>query len=194
MVSTTGCATSPDTEMLIARHAGQTAAFENARGPLSAQKNAEVLAELKRKSGNIDILDKQIALEQAIVGSPLILGNKVTLLEDGEATYPAMFSAIRNASNHINFETYIIEDDEIGRQFAELLLEKQNSGVQVNFIYDSVGALSTPKAFFERLSNGGIAVLEFNPVNPLTARREWLINNRDHRKLLLVDGKIAFLA
>jgi cardiolipin synthase len=80
---------------------------------------------LKRKSGDIDILDKQIALEQAIVGSPLTLGNKVTLLQDGAATYAAMFAAIRAARDHINLESYIIEDDEIGQQFADLLLEQQ---------------------------------------------------------------------
>jgi cardiolipin synthase len=188
-----GCATLPDSDALIARHAGQAARFENARGPLSVQKNSAILAELKRKSGDIDILEKQIALEQAIVGSPLILGNKVTLLQDGAATYAAMFAAIRKAEDHINLESYIIEDDEIGRQFADLLLEQQGRGVQVNVIYDSVGGLNTPKAFFDRLTEAGIAVLEFNPVNPLAAKREWLINNRDHRKLLVVDGRTAFI-
>jgi len=188
-----GCATLPDTDALIERHAGQAARFENASGPLSAQRNAIVLAELKRKSGDIDILEKQIALEQAIVGSPLILGNKVTLLQDGAATYSAMFAAIRVARDHINLETYIIEDDEIGRQFADLLLERQGRGVQVNVIYDSVGGLRTPKAFFERLTEGGIEVLEFNPVNPLATKTPWLINNRDHRKLLVIDGRTAFI-
>ena len=187
------CATLPDTDALIARHTAQAARFENARGPLSAQKSAAILAELKRKSGDIDILEKQIALEQAIVGSPLILGNKVTLLQDGAATYPAMFAAIRRARDHINLETYIIEDDEIGRQFADLLLERQGRGVQVNLIYDSVGGFKTPKAFFERLTQAGIAVLEFNPINPLKVKAQWLVNNRDHRKLLIVDGRTAFI-
>ena len=193
LLAAAGCATLPDTDALIERHAGQAARFENASGPLSAQRNAAVLAELKRKSGDIDILEKQIALEQAIVGSPLILGNKVTLLQDGAATYAAMFAAIRAARDHINLETYIIEDDEIGRQFADLLLERQGRGVQVNVIYDSVGGLRTPKAFFERLTEGGIEVLEFNPVNPLATKTPWLINNRDHRKLIVVDGRTAFI-
>ena len=115
-----GCATLPDTDALIERHTVQAARFENARGPLSAKRSAAIVAALKRKSGDIDILDKQIALEQAIVGSPLILGNKVTLLQNGAATFSAMFAAIRKARNHINLESYIIEDDEIGRQFADL--------------------------------------------------------------------------
>ncbi|MDO8597547.1 MAG: hypothetical protein Q7R45_13100, partial [Sulfuricaulis sp.] len=151
-----GCATLPDTDALIARHTAQAARFENARGQLSVRKSAAILAELKHKSGDIDILEKQIALEQAIVGSPLILGNKVTLLQDGAAIYPAMFAAIRKAQDHINLESFIIDDDEIGRQFADLLLELQERGVQVNVIYDSVGGLNTPKAFFERLTQGGI--------------------------------------
>jgi cardiolipin synthase len=193
LLAAAGCATLPDTDALIERHTGQAARFENARGALSAQKSAAILAELKRKSGDIDILEKQIVLEQAIVGSPLILGNKVTLLQDGGATYSAMLAAIRNARDHINLESFIIEDDEVGREFADLLLAQQGRGVQVNVIYDSVGAIKTPKAFFKRLTDGGIQVLEFNPINPLAATTPWLINNRDHRKLLVVDGRTAFI-
>jgi cardiolipin synthase A/B len=193
LLAATGCATLPDTDALIERHTGQAARFEDARGLLSAEKSAAILAELKRKSGDIDILEKQIVLEQAIAGSPLILGNKVTLLQDGPDTYAAMFAAIRKAQDHINLESYIIEDDEIGQKFADLLLEKQRKGIQVNLIYDSVGGIQTPKAYFDRLTEGGIAVLEFNPVNPLKVKKQWLVNNRDHRKLLVVDGRTAFI-
>jgi cardiolipin synthase len=188
-----GCATLPDTDDLIARHSAQAARFDSARGPLGEKRSAAIVAELKRKSGDLDILDKQIALEQSTGGSPLVVGNKVTLLQDGESTYAAMFAAIRGATDHINMESYIIEDDETGRQFADLLLEQQARGVQVNVIYDSVGALSTPAAFFARLKAGGIAVLEFNPVNPLAGNSRWLLNNRDHRKLLLIDGRTVFV-
>ncbi len=193
LLAAAGCATLPDTDALIERHSAQAARFESARGPLSARQNAAVLAELTRKAGDLDILDKQIALEQAINDSPLSLGNKVTLLLEGAATYPAMIAAIRNARDHVNLETYIIEDDEIGRQFSDVLLEQQGKGVQVNLIYDSVGGISTPKAFFERLTAGGIEVLEFNPLNPLASKAPWQVNNRDHRKLLLVDGRTVFL-
>ena len=188
-----GCSALPDSEAIIARHSAQAARFENASGAISAQKSAALIADLKSKSGDIDILDKQIALEQAIVGSPLVVGNNVTLLQDGAATYAAMFAAIRAARDHINLESYIIEDDEIGRQFADLLLAQQQRGIQVNLIYDSFGGINTPLAFFDRLREGGINVLEFNPINPLTAKGEWQFNNRDHRKLLLVDGRIAFI-
>ena len=81
-----------------------------------------------------------------------------------------MFAAI-GAADHINLETYKIEDDEIGRQFSELLLQKRAQGVQVNLLYDSVGSIGTPQAFFDRLTAGGVQVLEFNPVNPLSAKK-----------------------
>lgn len=188
-----GCATLPDTSLLSERYRTQAARFESARGPLSAKQNAAVVAELKRKAGDLDILDKQITLEQEITGTPLSVGNKALLIEDGPATYKAMFSAIGRAKDHINVESYIIDDDEIGRQFADLLIERQAQGVQVNLIYDSIGSIGTPRAFFERLAQAGVNVLEFNPVNPLAAKKTWAPNHRDHRKLLVVDGRIAFM-
>jgi cardiolipin synthase len=114
-------------------------------------------------------------------------------LQDGPATYRAMFADIRAAKDRIDIESYIIEDGEIGQQFADLLLERQASGVQVNAIYDSVGAFSTGKPFFDRLKQAGVQVVEFNPVNPLNLKKAWAPNPRDHRKLLVIDGAIAFL-
>jgi len=188
-----GCASLPDTESILAQHQAQAARFENARGALSVTTNAAILARLQRGSGDIDILEKQIALEQAINDSPLVLGNKVTLLQNGPATYRAMFAAIAQAKDHINLESYIIEDDAVGREFANLLMAQQRRGVQVNLIYDSVGGIQTPRLFFDELAQAGVAVLEFNPVNPLAARGPWLLNNRDHRKLLIIDGRTVFL-
>jgi cardiolipin synthase len=86
-----------------------------------------------------------------------------------------------------------LEDDEVGQRFAAALIEKQRQGVQVNLIYDSVGTLGTSAEFFQRLRDNGINTLEFNPVNPMTARGDWQVNQRDHRKLLVVDGQSAFL-
>ena len=190
-----GCASLSDNERPMEIPYAQTVEFETARGPVSASKSDAILTALKSTTGEIDILQKHLAREQAInADSPLVLDNKLVLLQDGPATYKAMFTAMRAAKNHINLETYIFEDDEIGRQFADLLLERQASGIQVNLIYDSVGCLSTPKEFFKRLSDGGIRVLEFNPVNPFAGnKKKWLLNNRDHRKLLIVDGRVAFL-
>ena len=189
------CATLPDLNQITPRSRAEPVEFDTARGPVSGKKSTAILQDLKNESGNIDILQKHLALEQAInPDNPLVLGNKLMLLQDGPATYKAMFAAIRAAQNNSNLETYIFEDGEIGGQFADLLLEKQAAGVQVNLIYDGVGSLSTPSEFFKRLSDGGVHVLEFNPVNPLKGnKKEWSLNNRDHRKLLIVDGRIAFL-
>ena len=147
---------------------------------------------LKRQAGPTDILDRHIALVESISGSPLVAGNKVTLLIDGPGTYAAMLKMIQNAKDHINFETYIFEDDEVGRRFANLLIQKQSEGVPVNLIYDSVGCSNTPTAFFQRLRDGGVQTLEFNPINLLNIDKEGFLTHRDHRKILIVDGSVAF--
>jgi cardiolipin synthase len=153
LLALVGCASLPDAAHEMEKSHAQAVEFDNARGPVSASKSAAILEELKSQSGDIGILQKHLALEQAInANSPLVLGNKLVLLQDGPATYQAMFAAIRKAKDHINLETYIFEDDDIGKQFADLLLERQAAGIQVNLIYDSVGCLNTPKVFFERLS------------------------------------------
>ena len=167
--------------------------IEGARGPLSAARSKAILDGLGGAAGPSDVLTRHLALEQALSDSPLLAGNKVELLIDGPSTYRAMFAAIEAARDHINMETYILEDDEVGKRFAAALIAKQQQGVQVNLIHDGVGTLATPAEFFTRLSVAGIKLLEFNPVNPLTAKAGWDVNQRDHRKLLIVDGKTAFL-
>lgn len=167
---------------------------EGARGPLTVKQSQAIIKRLKANSdGETNIFDRHLALEEAVVGSPLIVGNKATLLIDGPTTYKSMFEAIEKAKDHINLETYIFEPDEVGQRFADALIAKQQSGVQVNIIYDSVGSLNTPAEFFQRLRDTGMNVLEYNPVNPLKLRKGWEVNQRDHRKLLVIDGEIAFV-
>jgi cardiolipin synthase len=188
-----GCASLPSIVPDMARRAAPPVQLEGARGPLTPAQSKAILNRLKSGGAETGIFDRHVALEEAIAGSPLMVGNKVILLQDGPATFQQMFSAIRNAKDHINMETYIIEDDEVGNRFADALIEKQAQGVPVRLIYDSVGAINAPKAFFKRLTDGGIQVLEFNPINPLNAKKGWDVNQRDHRKLLIVDGQTAFL-
>ena len=167
--------------------------FQTASGRIvSPERSREIVAGLA-SSGDSDVMARHLALEQSVAESPLSLGNHVTLLENGPSTYAAMFDAIASARDSINMETYIIEADETGQRFADALIAKQAHGVQVNLIHDAVGTLGTPKAFFKRLSDAGINVLEFNPVNPLKAKAGWDVNQRDHRKLLVVDGQRAVL-
>ena len=167
---------------------------ESADGKLlSTSQSKAIIDRLKAGGKQTSVLDRHLAVEEAIAGNPLTAGNAAILLEDGPATYAAMLQAIRTARDHINMETYILEADEIGEKFATALIEKQRQGVQVNLIHDSVGTLGTPKEFFERLKQAGIKVLEFNPVNPVNAKAGWDVNQRDHRKILIVDGQTAFL-
>lgn len=149
LMGTTGCASLPDVRTMVKAAESHAVKFENSQGELPVSTSKDILKQLKTEVGNLDILQKHLALEQAInPEKPLVLGNKLTLLQDGPSTYKAMFLAIRNARDHINLETYIFEDGKIGEKFVSLLLDKQAQGVQVNIIYDSVGSLSTPKAFF----------------------------------------------
>jgi cardiolipin synthase A/B len=166
---------------------------EGPHGPLPASRSREILARLERGADDTGIFDRHLAVEQAVTGTPLVSGNRVRLLENGPDTYRAMFAAIAAAGDHINMETYILEDDEVGRRFADALIEKQRAGVQVNLLYDGVGTLNTPEEFFQRLRDSGIHTLKFNPVNPATAKAGWSVNQRDHRKLLIVDGRTVFL-
>ncbi|MEO7152513.1 MAG: phospholipase D-like domain-containing protein [Burkholderiaceae bacterium] len=188
-----GCGSLPRINPDLAYRRGTPVQLDTARGPLSAQQSKAVLDRLKAHGPEATLLDRQLAFEEAIAGSPLTTGNRVTLLVDGPRTYDAMFAAIGQARDHINMETYILEDDEVGRRFADALLARQAAGVQVNVMYDSVGALGTPAAYFKRLTDGGIKVLQYNPVNPLAAKAGWDVNERDHRKQLVVDGRVVIL-
>ena len=201
-----GCASLPRIVPDLSRHTRPPVQLEGARGPLSAAESKLILQRLQdaaaRSEGatqnlsNVvhnNIFTRHLALEEALVGSPLTVGNDVVLLQDGPATYAAMLSAIAAAKDHINLETYILDDDAVGQAFAQALIEKQTQGIQVNLIRDSAGTFTTPTQFFQTMMDHGINVLEYNPVNPLAARKTWALNQRDHRKLLIVDGQIAFL-
>ena len=186
-----GCSSVPTIVPDLARHSGlavPSAQLQGARGPLSAAQSKAVLDGLRSTNPETGIFERHLAIEEAVAGSPLTTGNQALLLQDGPATYRAMLEAIAAERDHIKMETYILDDDEIGQQFAQALISKQNQGVQVNLIRDSAGTFGTSAAFFERLVEGGVRVLEFNPVNPLTAGKDWQWNQRDHRKLLIVDG------
>jgi cardiolipin synthase len=130
------------------------------------------------------------ALSRA-AGAPLVHGNRIRLLKDAVENYPAWIAAIESAEKWIHFESYIIHDDEAGRQFADLLSAKARQRVKVRVIYDWVGSVGNASyRFWRRMSGAGIEVRCFNrpkPGSPLG----WL--SRDHRKLISVDGRIAFV-
>jgi cardiolipin synthase A/B len=124
-------------------------------------------------------------------GAPLREGNRVTLLKDASANYPAWLKAIGSARQTIDFEMYIIHEDEQGQRFAEALLRKAAEGIRIRLLYDWMGGFrKTSARFWNRLRAGGIDVRCYNPPGfdrPLG----WL--SRDHRKTITVDGAIAFV-
>jgi cardiolipin synthase len=190
-VTLSACASLPDVNDLntsLSPDASPT--VTNARGTLGEKKTKSLLAKRWPKS-TIDIA-ALAALEEAATGVPLISGNKVTLLFDGPQTTAAMIAAITSAKDNINLETYVFDQDALGLRFADLLIAKQQEGVQVSIIYDAFGVIGTPEVFFDRMRNAGINLIAFNPVNPLSSAGRWRLNNRDHRKILVVDGMTAF--
>jgi cardiolipin synthase len=188
-----GCGTMPDSEALMHDRSMYWHHFKvvGEQGPLSASESKTIIERLEARSGKTDILERHLAFEQAISGSPLVLGNNVTILENGAATYRAMFGAIEGATHNINLETYTFDGDRIGNEFANALIAKQQQGVQVNIIYDGFGSVLTRGSFFERMRSSGIKLVEFDPINPFAAGFRWAPLHRDHRKLLVVDGRLV---
>ncbi|RIL01458.1 MAG: cardiolipin synthase B [Proteobacteria bacterium] len=124
-------------------------------------------------------------------GAPLTAGNAVRLLEDARDNYPAWLDAIAAAQHHVHFEMYIFHEDAIGESFAEALIARARDGVRVRLLYDWLGAFGkTSAAFWRRLRAGGVEVRCYNPPR-LGSPLGWL--SRDHRKLLAVDGRVAFV-
>jgi cardiolipin synthase len=123
---------------------------------------------------------------------PLTAGNSVGVLIDGPNTYASIESELKAARHHIHLETFIYGADDVGRRFGELLAQKRKEGVEVRLLYDSLGSMDTPTDFFEHLRQQGIEVREFGPMNPVKNPRIWEIQNRDHRKIVVVDGKVGF--
>ncbi len=184
-----GCATVPKVDDTPTGPAATP--IVGARGPLTAQQSKALLARITPEPGDAGVLARHLAIEQAVAETPLVAGNATRLLIDGEQTFAAMFAAIDSAHATINLEYYIFEDVLSGdRHLGDLLIAKHQQGVAINVIYDSYGSSATPREFFKRLTDAGIHVVEFNPVTPLNPFR---ISNRDHRKILTVDGAVAIV-
>ena len=132
----------------------------------------------------------QFALELSVLlGPPLIAGNNVTALYDGDQIFPPMLAAIRGAKQTINFESYIYWSGDIGRQFADALSERARAGVQVHVLLDWVGSAKMDASLIDELRRAGVQVYRFHAPTWYDLGR---LNNRTHRKLLIVDGATGF--
>jgi cardiolipin synthase len=137
---------------------------------------------------------RHAASHEPVSPCPLLDGNDIRLLPSGADTLSAMFAAIAGAQDHIHLEYYILEDVHWrGQSLKALLLDACARGVHVAVIYDSVGSLKTPDSLFDDLAKAGAHILEFHPVNPLRKHFVWHLNDRDHRKIMLIDCKTAFI-
>jgi cardiolipin synthase len=124
-------------------------------------------------------------------GAPLIGGNQVRLLRDARENYPAWLEAISAAKRYIHFESYIIHEDDAGREFAHALIAKAREGIRVRLIYDWMGGFGkASRTFWKRLREGGVEVRCYNPPR-LDSPLGWL--SRDHRKMITVDGHVGFI-
>lgn len=131
------------------------------------------------------------ALSRA-AGAPLVAGNRVHLLTDGAAHFEAWAAMIESAREYVLLENYIIADDAVGRRFRDLLVERSRGGIKVALIYDWFGTFGNARsAFFDPLRDAGAWVRSFNPPR-LESPLGWI--GRDHRKLLVVDGRIGSLS
>jgi cardiolipin synthase A/B len=137
---------------------------------------------------------RRILADQAfsrIGGAPLVAGNRIRLLRDAADNYPAWRQAIDGAERTVHFESYIIHDDAVGREFAELLAAKARAGVTVRLLYDWFGGLGhAGRRFWRSLRRAGVEVRCFNPPR-FDSPFGWL--SRDHRKMIAVDGAVAFV-
>lgn len=134
--------------------------------------------------------DRQLRTSMgALFGSNYIPGNRVKTLVNGNQIFPAMLSAVREARQTISFETYIYWRGAIAEEFADALSIKAREGLSVKVLLDWVGSLPMDESLIERMRQAGVEVVRFRPVTWYTLDR---VNNRTHRKLLIVDGRVGF--
>ncbi len=163
----------------------------SAAGPPSepAQREASEVEARLEEIGHPEFTD-QVHLARRITGHPLLPGNRVEPLIDGEEAYPAMLSAIRSARRTVNLSTYIFDGDATGRLFARALAEAAGRGVEVRVLVDGLGERYSWVRARKLLKNTGVKSAKFVPPIPLW--RGAYFNLRNHRKILVIDGEVGF--
>ena len=133
---------------------------------------------------------EQFAREMgALLGPPILDGNAVTALDNGDEIFPAMLAAVDSAERTITFETYVYWSGEVGDRFAEALARKAREGVRVHVLVDWAGALKMDDATLDGMAEAGVEVEQYRPLAWYRLDR---MNSRTHRKLLVVDGRVGF--
>jgi cardiolipin synthase A/B len=124
-----------------------------------------------------------------LLGPPVLAGNRYRVLKNGDEIFPAMLAAIHAAKKTINFETYIYWSGDIGREFADALAERSRAGVKVHVLLDWVGSAKMSATLLAEMTQAGVQIRKYHPPHWSHLGR---LNNRTHRKLLVVDGKVGF--
>jgi cardiolipin synthase A/B len=127
--------------------------------------------------------------QEAYGGAPIVGGNTVEVLLNGEQIFPAMVEALRSAKKTITYAQYVYEDGPVSRDVAEVLAERCRAGVGVNMLLDSFGSLNMPGEYTDMLRASGCHMTWFRPLSPFAIRR---YNNRNHRRIVVVDGRVGF--
>jgi cardiolipin synthase len=136
------------------------------------------------------LADPQLRREMSVMLGPSIVpGNRVEALQNGVEIFPAMLDAIRGARVSVNFETYIYWSGEIGRQFSDALSERAQAGIPVNVTIDWLGSSRMEQSQLDEMEQAGVNLRRYRPIRWYTLGR---LNNRTHRKLLIVDGRVGF--
>ncbi len=134
--------------------------------------------------------DRVQALLQNAAAIPATAGNETTVYAEGTQAFEDMLQDIAMARRHIHIESYIIRDDQLGTRFQQLLIRKAQEGVKVRLLYDGIGCHRLRKSYINRLQNAGVEIRCFFPLLLSLANRH--INFRNHRKIIVVDGKIGY--
>jgi cardiolipin synthase len=129
---------------------------------------------------------------EAYTGSPIVGGNRVEVLLNGEAIFPAQVEAIRAARRSITFATYWFQDGPVARELVDALVERCRAGVRTHLLLDSFGSLGMPGEYGEMLRKAGCHLVFFRPINPLKVEAIGRANNRNHRRILVTDGAVGF--
>jgi cardiolipin synthase len=125
----------------------------------------------------------------ALLGPPVVGGNRYAVLRNGDEIFPAMLDAITHAQRTITFETYIYWSGDIGKRFADALAERARAGVKVHVLLDWLGSQKIDQALLDEMARAGVEVRRYHPLSWYNLAR---LNNRTHRKVLVVDGRIGF--
>ena len=125
-----------------------------------------------------------------LLGPPLVDGNSVKSLLNGDEIFPAMMKAVRSAERSISFETYIYWSGDVGKAFSELLAERATAGVRVHVLLDWVGSAKLDANALDKMNSAGVQVEKYRPLRWYNLSR---VNSRTHRKILVVDGRIGFI-